>query len=56
MKAPAIPVIKKDYADKFRQNQASRGAGNPGKGADVAPPTVIRHMIGNAGKPETGKK
>lgn len=42
---------KLDYTEKFRQNQPSMGAAGS-KGANVAAPTVIRHLIGATGKPE----
>ena len=40
-----------DYTDKFRQNRATMGAAGS-QGANVAAPTVIRHLIGATGKPE----
>jgi hypothetical protein len=52
---PLNPVIPRSYADQFRQNEANRGTSNT-QGAPVAPPCRNRHIIGNAGKPETGKK
>jgi hypothetical protein len=50
-----IPPVKRDYADKFRQNQDNMGAGTS-KGAPVAPPCVTKHMIGSSGKPEVRGK
>lgn len=53
MLKPLNPVIPKEYADRFRQNDANMSTGG-GRGAPVAPPCVIKHPIGSKSHPEIG--